>query len=480
MSSVQELLSQINPDQFRAELCRRSFADFVRTFWPAVEPTRALLPSVAVDAICAVLQEAGERGGRWAISCPPGVSKSLLASVMFPAWLLLRTGGQARIMGGSYSWDFATRDARRCRDLIQSPKYRALVGTSWALRDDANSVSDYQTTSGGRRLVTSVEGKATGERVNVQVLDDVLNATDIYSAAARKQAIRWVQEVLPSRLDDPERATRVLIGQRLHPQDPLSVAAEQGWHHLVLPALATEEPHELRRADGSLIWRDPRQPGEPLFALLGTDALSRLKADMGSATFSAQYQQKPHDEESAMFKRSWFERTWRTLPERFDQTVIALDATFKEAKGSDFAVVSVWGALGADRYLIDQWRKRAGFSETLTALRAMQARHPMAKVLVEAAANGHAILEQLQREVPGVFPVKPDGGKVARAASITAICESGAVVLPENAPWREAWVEEVCTFPGGKHDDQLDAAVYALRALQQSAAVARFIALCRW
>jgi hypothetical protein len=147
--STTELLDAITPDGFRAELCRRSFADFVATFWPDVEPTRELLPSVAVDGINAVLQEAGEHGGRWAISCPPGVSKSLLCSVLFPAWLLLRSRGQARIMGGSYSWDFATRDARRCRDLIQSPAYQALVANEWAIRDDA----DRNRTTGPRAVV---------------------------------------------------------------------------------------------------------------------------------------------------------------------------------------------------------------------------------------------------------------------------------------------------------------------------------------
>jgi hypothetical protein len=40
-SPATELLANIAPAQVRAELCRRSFADFVRVFWPVVEPTRA-------------------------------------------------------------------------------------------------------------------------------------------------------------------------------------------------------------------------------------------------------------------------------------------------------------------------------------------------------------------------------------------------------------------------------------------------------
>jgi hypothetical protein len=103
-------------------------------------------------------------------------------------------------------------------------------------------------------------------------------------------------------------------------------------------------------------------------------------------------------------------------------------------------------------------------------------------VLVEGAANGHAILDQLRHEIAGVIEVKPDGGKVARAASVQAIVESGAVVLPASASWVEAWLDEVCAFPAVKHDDQTDAMVYALRDLQagKSWATALRDARVRW
>jgi predicted phage terminase large subunit-like protein len=293
-----------------------------------------------------------------------------------------------------------------------------------------------------------------------------LNATDVHSDAHRKQAIRWVTEVLPSRLDDPENATRILVGQRLHPSDPISVAEDHGWSHLVLPALATDEPCELRRDDGSLIWRDPRQPGEPLFALLDTDALARLKTELGSQQFAAQYQQRPFDDASAMFKRSGFTRRWSELPPAFEQTVIAVDATFKKSDTADYCVVQCWGSKGRDRFLIEQWRRQSGFSESLTAIKSMIARHPFAKVLIESAANGHAILEELQRALPQVFDVKADGGKVARATSVQAICEGCVVILPDHAPWVDDFVDEVASFPAGKNDDCLDCMVYALRALQ--------------
>lgn len=467
--------------QLEANVCRASFADFVGSAWPLIEPTRALLPSVAMDGICAALQAVAERRiRRLAIACPPGVSKSLLAAVAFPAWLLLRSSGSARIMTGSYAWDLASRDSRRCRDLVESQWFRALVGNAWLVRDDADRRDDWWTTASGRRLVTSTGAKALGERATFQILDDVLSGADVYSDAKRKEALRWIGEVLPSRLEDPERDARVLVGQRLHVSDPLALAIEQGWRVLLLPAVLgeAEMPCELRDDAGELVWRDPRRPGDPLVSLLSADALARLKTELGSNAFAAQYLQRPHDNSASMFPRSCFARTWATLPDRLDREVIALDASFKAGSSSDFAVIQCWGAKGADRFLIEQWRKQAGFADTLAALRAMAQRYQYARVLVEGAANGHAVLDQLKREIPSVFEVRPEGGKVARAASVQAIVESGVVVLPEHASWREAFIDEVSAFPNGaKHDDQTDAMTYALRELQGTSTIDRWAAL---
>lgn len=475
LALVEQLLADAGFERDLARsLCVDSFQDFVRAAWSTIEPTRALLPSVALNALCAALQAVAEgRIRRLAIACPPGVSKSLIGAVAFPAWLLLRTGGRARIMCGSYSWTFAERDSRRCRDLIASPWFRDLVAGAWNVRDDADTRADYSTTTGGRRLVVSTGGKTLGERATVQIIDDALSGADVHSPAAKAEAIRWLNEVLPSRLEDAERDPRVIIGQRLTSDDPIANAVAQGWTLLALPAVLgdDEAPCEVYDDAGALVWRDPRKPGEPLVSLLGVDALARLRVELGSAAYAAQYLGRPQDDSAAMFKRAWLTRRWSTLPDRFDRVVVALDATFKEGSASDFAVIAVWGAIGADRYLVEQWRRQAGFADTLAALRDVAARYPFAKVVIEQAANGHAILEQLRREVPGIVGVKPLGSKLARMASVQAIVESGAIVLPEHAAWVGDWVDEVSSVPSAKHDDQADAMAHALREL----AIAAFV-----
>jgi predicted phage terminase large subunit-like protein len=80
--------------------------------------------------------------------------------------------------------------------------------------------------------------------------------------------------------------------------------------------------------------------------------------------------------------------------------------------------------------------------------------------LIEDKANGSAVIQMLQHEIPGVLPVNPGGGKVARAAAVSPLIEAGNVYLPHPhfMPWVTDFIEECAAFPNGAHDDQ----VYAM------------------
>ena len=89
--------------------------------------------------------------------------------------------------------------------------------------------------------------------------------------------------------------------------------------------------------------------------------------------------------------------------------------------------------------------------------------HTYAK-LIEDKANGSAVIQMLQHEIPGILPVNPEGGKVARAQAVSPLVEAGNVYLPHPgyAPWVADFIEECAAFPNGAHDDQVDAMTQAL------------------
>lgn len=79
--------------------------------------------------------------------------------------------------------------------------------------------------------------------------------------------------------------------------------------------------------------------------------------------------------------------------------------------------------------------------------------------------NGAAIINSLQREVPGaMIPIKPIGDKVTRESAIAPYWEAGNVYLPDPsiALWVEDFIEELVSFPNAKHDDIVDAMSQAL------------------
>jgi len=84
--------------------------------------------------------------------------------------------------------------------------------------------------------------------------------------------------------------------------------------------------------------------------------------------------------------------------------------------------------------------------------------------LIEDKANGSAVIQMLANDIPGIIPVNPGGGKVARAQAIAPLVEAGNIYLPhpEFAPWVNDFIEECVQFPNGVNDDQVDAMTQAL------------------
>ena len=464
-----------------------------------VELGEELREALAVGV--AALQAVAEgRIKRLIIESPPGIGKSKLGPVAFPAWMLLRTGGRARIMAGSYAAGFASRDSMFCRDLVESREYREFVNGEWELRDDANSKDDWMTTAPGerqprgRRLTTSITGKATGERCTIQMIDDVLNAIDSTSPAKKKEAKRWVNEVLPSRLEDQANDARIVIGQPLAVDDPIADLIRKGWPRLRLPVIrrADEEPCILLDDKGVEIWRDQRQPGEPLLALLGDEGIKALKKDITPGAFKVQYELRRGDETDARFKRKWWnwyyqssqhmsadrpagadtERKAVPMPAYFSRVVITADFKFVADVG-DYASVQAWGESGPDLYLLKSRRGRVGYDSSVEWIDDFAKIYPGAEVGIEKAANGHAVISTTKKTIRNVKGLKPWGKKAQRHAAATPHAKNGHCYLPLGAVFEEVddegtvelvdateFVEELAGAT--QFDDQMDAASYAL------------------
>lgn len=152
-------------------------------------------------------------------------------------------------------------------------------------------------------------------------------------------------------------------------------------------------------------------------------------------------------------------------PYRVDEQIQSWDCSFKDLETSDYVVGQAWARVGSAFLLADQVRARMDCPATVRAIRVLSQKWPgtLAK-LIEDKANGSAVIQMLTLELPGILPVNPSGGKIARAAAVSPLIEAGNVYLPhpDYAPWVRDFIEECAAFPYGAHDDQVDAMTQAL------------------
>lgn len=429
-----------------------------------------------VDVMAAKLEDVRHgRCRRLAICLPPRQLKSHCVSIAFAAWLLGHTAG-IHIVCASYGQDLADTFARDCIRLMQSPFYRAVFDTK--LSSSRPAVSEFTTTKGGRRLATSVGGVLTGKGGDVLIIDDPMKAEDAMSETKRAAVIEWFDGTLMSRINDKETGAVIVVMQRLHQNDLVGHLLEKGgWELLSFPAIAEEPqsfdietpygPRSFRREVGDLLHPERES----------LEVLDRVKLDIGSYAFSAQYQQSPVPRSGLMVKREWFKHYGEEeRPASFDQIVASWDTANKVGELNDYSVGVVIGIKGPRYYVLHVLRRRMEFPDLKRAVREVATLHGPTVVLIEDRASGTQLIQDLKSEgLTSVHAVSPEGDKTMRFYGHTATFENGCIYLPAQAPWVDAFVNELTSFPGGKHDDQVDAMSQALTWIKQPSAAQGFL-----
>jgi len=230
--ALQEKLSA--EDRQRAE---ESLHQFVQKAWHVVEPATEYIDGWHIKAICDHLAAVSDGRIRdLLINIPPRHMKSLTVAVFWPCWVWTTRPG-TRWLFSSYAQQLSTRDSVKCRRLIQSPWYRSNWGDAFTLTPDQNQKDRFENSRGGHRLATSVDGSNTGEGADIIVCDDPHNTREARSELRRENVRIWWDEVMSTRLNNPNTGARVIVMQRLHEADLAGhVLAKGGYEHLCLPA----------------------------------------------------------------------------------------------------------------------------------------------------------------------------------------------------------------------------------------------------
>jgi len=443
-------------------ILRRDFSAFVRKTFHTLSPGQTFIPGWHIAALVHQLERI-RRGEitRLIINMPPRSLKSMTASVAFPAFVLGHDPTR-RIICASYSGELAHKLSNDFRAVLGSAWYREIFPDT-RIGPYKDSETEIELTRRGFRLATSTGGTLTGRGGDLIIIDDPLKPIDALSEAKRNAANDWFLNTVLSRLDDKRTGAIVIIMQRVHIDDLTGFVLGQSddWTVLKLPAIA-ESSETIALTMGQV---HHRRPGEVISPEREpAEILEQMRRQLGSDLFSAQYQQAPVPPGGAMIKRQWVKRYTEPPPASSGKFVLqSWDTAAKGGPDNDWSVCTTWlRANDCHWYLLDLWRGRVDYPNLKAQVEHLAKRWGARQVLVEESGTAIGLLDELRIRVPGITAIKPDRDKETRMSIASATFEAGQVHFPERASWLAELEAELFSFPGSRHDDQVDSISQAL------------------
>jgi len=146
-----------------------------------------------------------------------------------------------------------------------------------------------------------------------------------------------------------------------------------------------------------------------------------------------------------------------TLP--YGPVVLSIDPGVTNRKRSAYSVIQAWQLANPNYFLLYHFREQIDFAGLRDMIRHFRKRCRPVAILIERAANGHALISDLTRKFGDlIIPVDPDGrSKAARLGRHAALIIGKRIWLPADAEWRDDFIDEFVAFPNGKFTDQVDA-----------------------
>jgi predicted phage terminase large subunit-like protein len=387
------------------------------------------------------------------ITVPPRYLKSICGSVGFVAFCLGHDPS-LKFLVASYGPQLAAEHAGNFRRILEADWYKSLFpGMRNEPRKDTEM--EFITVEGGGRRALTLGGAITGLGGDILIVDDLMKTADAHSRIERERVKAYYQDSLVSRLNDKRTGRIIVIQQRLH-QDDLAgfLIANGNFEHLNLTAIAErDESFDLpggrrhRRSQGDAL----HEQREPL------ETLEHFRREMGPATFSAQYQQSPVSPGGNLIRLEWFP-TYDAALERadYEYVVQSWDTAAGIGRHNDFSVCTTFGWHQRGWNLLDIYRGRLEYPDLRQMVLEQGRRWNANRAIIEYAGVGAALVQELLRDHPGIVGIRPRQNKEVRLVAQSGKIFDGVVRLPREAPWLDAFRDELRAFPNGEHDDQVD------------------------
>ena len=290
-------------------------------------------------------------------------------------------------------------------------------------------------------------------RPKVVIVDDPEDLEWVRRKENRDKTERWLRgEVIPA--IDERDGRLIVLGNHLHMDALMSrLKKDRTFKHLEYP---------LVRDDGTITWR-AKYPTKK--------SIEDLKEQVKVPTYLREYQLKVVPEEGADIKEEWI-KYYDDLPKEVADGLhgTGIDLAISKKETADYtAMVSGVAVTVNDMPKIyvksEPINARLSFHETIETTKAMAAANPYGIFFVEEVAYQKAAVEEMERALLPVVPMKAGGDKRARLRAVATYIQNGTVLFPRTGC--EDLLIQLLGFGVEEHDDLLDAFVYLLLGLVQ-------------
>lgn len=461
------------------ELLNEGFETWMRYVFKVVEGRPFIVEPIHTDLFQTMTDIFEQKKQRININVPPRSAKTTLAKYFIAyAWTL---NPKMNFIYTSYSESLLANISKELMTILEHPAYKAMYPQNRVIEgeQDITPTDDFwynylaqfykgkniytskkiTTYEGGICLFSPIGGQITGYGAGIRnsnkfsgalFIDDGNKPADIRSQTMRDKVIRYYEETLLSRLNNPY-VPIVNIQQRLHIGDLSGILQEKyNFKTLKKPLL-----------DENGVCQIPSQ--------YTPERIKELQ--INNYMFLSQYQQEPIAEGGNVIKRDYF-RYYPTSTEfNYKRVLISADTAMKVKEHNDYSVFIAggvtddnrlhvldvvrgkWEAPELEKVAVTLWNKWKTNPKTGLACNGFY---------IEDKASGTGLIQGLKSKygLP-VFGVKADADKLTRCENVLPYIESGQVLLPESEiysfnPDLLAECEAFSRDMSHLHDDQVD------------------------
>ncbi len=474
----------LSPHQIKAERCRRSLFHFIQEFWPEVSADTPKwnwhIPYLAEELmqIARLVAEGKPKDHDLIINIPPGTTKSITATIMFPVWCWTNWYW-LKFITASYSSALSLEHAEASRDLIRSEKF-SLLFPHLTIKQDKDTKSNfsiqklmksrnhkYYQHKGGNRYSTSVGGTVTGFHAHIIIVDDPLDPNAAASEVELNKSNRWMEQTASTRKVDKEVTATILIQQRLHQDDTSGHMLNADKDSIKLISL----PGQIRDYEGSLFPKDLRDKYvddllDPI--RMNWPVLNQLKRRMGQYGYAGQIGQTPTPPGGGMFKVENFQIV-DVLPP-IGPAVRYWDNAATQGGGAYTVGTKMAKLFNSNKFVVmdvkrGQWdsdkRERIKKDTTIADGRGVHV-----WIEQEPGSSGKDVAKATIRNLAGYICKAecPTGKKEVRADPFSVAVNNGDVMLMRGE-WNKDFIDEHEYYPFSTYKDQVDTSAGAYNRL---------------